>query len=108
MTSLTIAANGQLTLGQAELHHLGLQPGDTLELDCLPGGELRLKPLKPVTGKNTSNGFIGRHAGKVRHRQAIERFIHSLDGKVSLEQPMTIEEMNEIIAAGWAGELKPE
>jgi len=38
----------------------------------------------------------------------IERFIHSLDGKVYLKQPMTIEEMNEIIAAGWAGKLGPE
>jgi len=104
MTSLTIAANGQLTLGRDELHHLGLQPGDTLELDRLPG-ELR---LKPVAAKKTIKDFIGRHAGKVKHRQAIERFIHTLDGKVYLEQPMTIEEMNEIIAAGWAGELKPE
>jgi len=38
----------------------------------------------------------------------IERFIHSLDGKIYLKQPMTIEEMNEIIAAGWAGKLGPE
>jgi len=86
MTSLTIAENGQLTLGQEELHHLGLQPGDTLELDRLPGGELR---LKPVAAQKTIKDFIGRHAGKVK-------------------TPLTIEEMNETIAAGWAGELELE
>jgi len=105
MTSLTIAENGQLTLGREALHHLGLQPGDTIELAPLPGGELL---LKPTVAKKTIKDFIGRHAGKVKHRQAIERFIHALDGKTYLERPMTIEEMNEIIAAGWAGELKPE
>jgi len=105
MTSLTIAANGQLTLGQEELHHLGLQPGDTLELDHLPNGGLL---LKPAAAKKTIKDFIGRHTDKLRHRHAIERFIHTLDGKTYLERPMTIEEMNEIIAAGWAGKLKPE
>jgi len=35
----------------------------------------------------------------------IDHFIHSLDGKIKLEKPLTITAMNEIIAAGWAGEL---
>jgi len=46
--------------------------------------------------------------GLCKTLSGIERFIHSLDGKVYLKQPMTIEEMNEIIAAGWAGKLGPK
>jgi len=105
MTSLTIAENGQLTLGQEELHHLGLQPGDTIELAPLPSGELL---LKPTAARKNTNGFIGQNAGKAKTQSGIERFIHSLDGKVNLEKPLTIEDINNLIAAGWAGELKPE
>jgi len=86
MPFVTITANSQLPLGQSELHHLGIQPGDRIELNHLPDGELLLKPAK---AKKNSMPFIGRHAGKVK-------------------KPITIEEMNETIAAGWAGELKPE
>lgn len=41
----------------------------------------------------------------VRPRGTIDGFIHALDGKVKLEKPISIDEMNDIIAAGWAGEL---
>lgn len=36
----------------------------------------------------------------------IDSFIHALDGKVQSGTPMSIEDMNEIAAAGWAGELE--
>jgi hypothetical protein len=48
----------------------------------LPGGELRVKAARPA---GTIDDFIGRHAGKMK-------------------KPLTIEEMNEIAASGWAGE----
>lgn len=41
----------------------------------------------------------------VRPAGNIEDFFHALDGKVKLEKPLTIEEMNEIAAAGWGAEL---
>jgi bifunctional DNA-binding transcriptional regulator/antitoxin component of YhaV-PrlF toxin-antitoxin module len=82
MASLTVTMKGQITLKRELLQHLGVKPGERVSLDRLPGGELRVKAAKS-TGDIDS--FIGRHAGKV-------------------ENPMTIEEMNEIAAAGWAGE----
>ncbi|NNM52482.1 MAG: AbrB/MazE/SpoVT family DNA-binding domain-containing protein, partial [Pseudomonadales bacterium] len=44
----------------------------------------------------------------VRPSGTIDGFIHALDGKVKLKKPLSIEEMNDIIAAGWAGELGDE
>lgn len=33
----------------------------------------------------------------------IDDFLHALDGKVTLDKPLTIEAMNAITEAGWAG-----
>lgn len=82
MTSLTVTMKGQVTLKRDLLQHLGIKPGERIELDKMPGGELRIKATKPTA---TIDNFIGRHKGKVK-------------------TPMTIEEINEVAAAGWAGE----
>ena len=82
MTSLTVTMKGQITLKRELLQHLGIRPGEQIELDKLPGGELRIKAVRP---KGSIDSFIGRHAGKVK-------------------TPLTIDEMNDIAAAGWAGE----
>lgn len=82
MTSLVVRMKGQVTLKRELLQHLGVKPGERIEFDKLPGGELR---VKAVRSRGTIDNFIGRHAGRV--------------GK-----PMTIEEMNEIAAVGWAGD----
>ncbi|MCP1638280.1 hypothetical protein [Kerstersia gyiorum] len=39
--------------------------------------------------------------------KALDSFFHALDDKVKLKKPLSIEEMNDIAAAGWAGELSP-
>lgn len=39
--------------------------------------------------------------------KTIDSFFHALDGKVNLNKPLTIEEMDEITTAGWAGEFSP-
>lgn len=88
MTSLAITAKGQVTLKRDLLRHLGIQPGERVELVKLPGGELKIRAARP--------------------RGTINDFFHALDGKVSLQKPLTIEEMNEIAAAGWAGRLDNE
>ncbi|EJF82518.1 AbrB/MazE/SpoVT family DNA-binding domain-containing protein [Candidatus Bartonella washoeensis] len=82
MPSLTVTAKGQVTLKRDLLQHLGIKPGERIEFDKLPGGELRIKAAQPTC---TIDSFIGRFAGK-------------------LKKPLTIEEMNEIAASGWAGE----
>lgn len=82
MASLAVTMKGQITLKRDLLAHLGIKPGERIEFDKLPGGELRVKAARPA---GTIDDFIGRHAGKSK-------------------MPMTIDEMNEISAAGWAGE----
>ncbi|HBP29839.1 MAG TPA: DNA-binding protein [Advenella kashmirensis] len=82
MTSLTVTMKGQVTLKRELLQHLGIKPGERIDFDKMPGGELRVRAARPA---GTIENFIGRHAGKIK-------------------KPMTIEEMNEIAAAGWAGD----
>lgn len=82
MPAVTVTTKGQVTLKRDLLQHLGIKPGERVEFDKLPGGELRVKAAKPA---GTIDDFIGRHAGKV-------------------DKPLSIDEMNDIAAAGWAGE----
>lgn len=82
MTTLTVTARGQVTFRKDVLSHLGIRPGDKIELAKLPDGRLELRAARPTA---TIDGFIGVLAGKTN-------------------KAVTIEEMNEAIAAGWAGE----
>lgn len=82
MTTLTVTARGQVTFRKDVLNHLGIRPGDKIELDKLPDGRLELRAARPTA---TIDGFIGVLAGKT-------------------DKVVSIEEMNEAIAAGWAGE----
>jgi len=88
MASLAVTVKGQVTLKRDLLQHLGVEAGERLEFEKLPGGELRIRAARP--------------AG------TIEGFLHALDGKVALRKPLTIDEMNTIAAAGWAGQLGDE
>ncbi len=38
MTTLTLTARGQVTFRKDVLQHLGIRPGERIELDKLPGG----------------------------------------------------------------------
>lgn len=88
MALLAVTVKGQVTLKRDLLQHLGIKPGDRVDFEKLPGGELRVRAARP-TG-------------------TIDGFLHALDGKVMLEKPLSIEEMNDIVAAGWAGRLGKE
>lgn len=81
MTTLTVTARGQVTFRKDVLQHLGIKPGEKIELDLLPGGRATLKAARP---SGNIDDFIGRLAGKTR-------------------KSLTIDEMNDIAAAGWAG-----
>ena len=41
--TLTITAKGQVTLKKQVLEHLGVRPGDQVEVDLLPGGAIGLR-----------------------------------------------------------------
>lgn len=86
MPIFSTTSRGQLTLRKEIFQHVGIKPGDKLEIDMLPGGEIR-----------------GR---AVRKKGKIEDFFGCLAGKTNVK--LTIEEMNEAIGeaateAGMAG-----
>jgi antitoxin PrlF len=85
MPSLSITVKGQVTLKRDLLQHLGIEPGERIEFEKLPAGEIRIRAARP-TG-------------------TIDGFLHALDGKVTLKRPLTIEDMNRIAASGWAGQF---
>lgn len=82
MGTLSITAKGQLTLRKEILRHLGVRAGDKVEVDILPNGGVAIRAARP-TGK-ISDAF---------------GLLHRADGPV-----FSIEEINEAIAKGWAGE----
>jgi len=46
MTSVTISSRGQITLSKELLDHLGLTPGDKVEVTKLPNGKLHLSAVR--------------------------------------------------------------
>jgi antitoxin PrlF len=79
--TLTVTAKGQITLRKSVLEHLGIGPGDKLEIDLLPAGRIEAKaksgsPVAMIFGLMKREG----------------------------ERPATLADINEASAAGWAGE----
>ena len=81
MTTLTVTTRGQVTFRKDVLRHLGIKPGEKIELDLLPDGRAMLKATQ-TTG--TIDNFVGLLALRTK--------------KVA-----TIEEINEAAAQAWAG-----
>lgn len=81
MTSLRVTAKGQITLKRDLLRCLGIKPGEKIEVEELPGGELR---LRAAGQKGSIKGFCGVLGGKT-------------------DKVASIEEMNKAAEAGWSG-----
>jgi antitoxin PrlF len=81
MTTLTVTAKGQVTLRKEVLRHIGAAPGQKIEVELLPNGRVELRAANS--------------------RASIEDFFGCLQrpGTTAL----TIEEIGEVAAAGWAG-----
>jgi bifunctional DNA-binding transcriptional regulator/antitoxin component of YhaV-PrlF toxin-antitoxin module len=84
MPTLTVTSRGQVTFRKEVLDHLGIKPGDRIELELRPGHRASLSASRRT---GTINDFIG-----------------ILEGKT--DQKATIEEINEAAARGWAGLVK--
>lgn len=67
--SLTVTRKGQLTLRKELLQHLGIQPGQRVDVEILPGGRLELHAER-ATGE--ISGFIGLLAGRTTQRASLE------------------------------------
>jgi bifunctional DNA-binding transcriptional regulator/antitoxin component of YhaV-PrlF toxin-antitoxin module len=80
MTTLTITARGQVTFRKEVLQHLGIKPGEKIELDLLPDGRGILKAARP-------NGSIGSFVGLLAGRS---------------KKVASLEEISAAAAQGWA------
>ena len=80
MATLTVTARGQVTFRKDVLQHLGIRPGEKIELDKLSDGRVALRAARPA---GDIDGFLGLLAGRT--------------GRVA-----TLDEINEAAAAGWA------
>ena len=70
-----------MTFRRDVLQHLGIKPGEKIELELLPNGQGMLRAARPA---GTIDGFVGLLAGRT--------------GKVA-----SLEEINEATAFSWAG-----
>jgi AbrB family looped-hinge helix DNA binding protein len=82
MSTLTVTAKGQVTLRKDVLEHIGVQPGEKISVEKLPDGRIEVKAAGP-TGK-ISDAF-----GYLRTKRK--------------GRSLSIDDMNRIIARGWAG-----
>ena len=81
MTQLTITSKGQVTLRKEVLQHLGVGPGDKIDVEMLPSGRIEVSAPRRTGKISDISGILKRPGQPV----------------------LTIEAMNEIIADSWAG-----
>ena len=82
MALQAVTAKGQITLKRELLFHLGIRPGERVDLEKMPAGELRVRAARST---GTIDGFLGVLAGKSK--------------KIA-----TLKEINEAAMSGWAAE----
>jgi AbrB family looped-hinge helix DNA binding protein len=81
MGTLTVTAKGQITLRKDLLKHLGIQPGEQIIVNKLPGGRIEVKATRPAGKISDAFGILKKKGGP----------------------SLSIEEINRIAARGWAG-----
>jgi hypothetical protein len=82
MDSYMISAKGQITLSDDVMRHLGVRPGEQISLEKLPNGRVGIAAVRPV-------GKISDLFGILKSKRK--------------GSPLSIEEINKVIAEGWAG-----
>jgi bifunctional DNA-binding transcriptional regulator/antitoxin component of YhaV-PrlF toxin-antitoxin module len=81
MSTLTVTAKGQVTFRRDLLEHLGVRPGEKITVDKLPDGRIEVKAARPTGQISDVFNFLKRANGR----------------------SLSIQEMNEVAARGWAG-----
>lgn len=83
--TLTVTSKGQVTLRKELLGHLGVGPGQRVDVEVLPGGRLQIQAERP---KGSINDFVGLLAGRT-------------------DRVASLEELNAAAAEGWAARETP-
>jgi bifunctional DNA-binding transcriptional regulator/antitoxin component of YhaV-PrlF toxin-antitoxin module len=81
MAELTVTSRGQVTFRKDVLRHLGVRPGDKLQIELLPDGR---GLLRAAARQGSISDFVGLLAGRSK--------------KVA-----TLDEIDAAAAQGWAG-----
>jgi AbrB family looped-hinge helix DNA binding protein len=81
MSTLIVTAKGQITLSKNILKHLGVRPGEKIAVVKLPDGRIEVKAARPTGKISDVFGSLKRKGGP----------------------SLSIEQINKIIARGWAG-----
>jgi bifunctional DNA-binding transcriptional regulator/antitoxin component of YhaV-PrlF toxin-antitoxin module len=81
MTTLTVTARGQVTFRRDVLQHLGIRPGEKIELDKLPDGRVTLKAARAA---GAIDSFLGLLAGKSEKVATIDE----IDDTAAATSPM--------------------
>jgi AbrB family looped-hinge helix DNA binding protein len=81
MSTLTVTAKGQVTLRKDLLEHLGVRPGEKITIDKLPDGRIEVRAARPTGTISEAFNFLKKENGPL----------------------LSVEEMSEIAARGWAG-----
>jgi hypothetical protein len=74
-------AKGQVTLRKDLLEHLGVRPGEKITIDKLPDGRIEVRAARPTGKISEAFNFLKKENGPL----------------------LSVEEMSEIAARGWAG-----
>jgi bifunctional DNA-binding transcriptional regulator/antitoxin component of YhaV-PrlF toxin-antitoxin module len=76
MATLTVTAKGQVTFRKKVLQHLGIEPGEKVEIDLLPNGRAALSAMQPKASVRALHGFLkGKTNGKVLTVEEIDNAI---------------------------------
>ncbi|MDB5486115.1 MAG: hypothetical protein JWP21_2450 [Tardiphaga sp.] len=65
MTTLTVTSKGQVTLRKEVLRHLGIKPGDKIDVDLMPGKMLSIRPNKQTGSIEDVFGMLASKDGPV-------------------------------------------
>jgi AbrB family looped-hinge helix DNA binding protein len=84
MTTLTVTKRGHVTLPKELMQHIGVLPGEKIELTLLPDGQIEFSAVRP---KGRIEDLVGCLAGKTNGVR------------------LTIEEINDAIAEAAAAEV---
>ena len=88
MTTLTVTSKGQVTLRKEVLRHLGIKPGDKIDVDLMPGGSMSVRAAAPERTGSLEDAF---------------NFFGPWEGP-----PVSLEDLKEAAAAGWASAMDYE
>jgi bifunctional DNA-binding transcriptional regulator/antitoxin component of YhaV-PrlF toxin-antitoxin module len=76
MSTLTVTERGQVTFRKDVLKHLGIGPGEKIELALLPGGRAELRAAAPKGSFRDAYGMLkGKTNGRVLSLEEINEAI---------------------------------